>query len=44
LLAEDRRVWVVGFNDTVERFLQNHPATPLNRVTNVGQWKVFVNR
>jgi 4-amino-4-deoxy-L-arabinose transferase-like glycosyltransferase len=44
LLAEDRRVWVVGFNDTVERFLQNHPATPLIRVTNAGQWKVFVNR
>jgi hypothetical protein len=44
LLAEDRRVWVVGINDTVERFLQNHPATPLNLVTNAGQWKLFVNR
>jgi 4-amino-4-deoxy-L-arabinose transferase-like glycosyltransferase len=44
LLAEDRRVWVVGFNDTVEQFLQNHPAAALNRVTNVGQWKLFVNR
>jgi len=44
LLAEDRRVWVVGINDTVERFLQNPPATPLNLVTNAGQWKLFVNR
>jgi len=44
LLAEDRRVWVVGFNDTVEQFLQNHPAAALNRVTNAGQWKLFVNR
>ncbi|MGA9780176.1 MAG: ArnT family glycosyltransferase [Limisphaerales bacterium] len=44
LLAEDRRVWVAGFNDEVEHFLQNHPATPLTLVTNVGQWKLFVNR
>jgi hypothetical protein len=35
---------VVGINDTVERFLQNHPATPLNLVTNAGPWKLFVNR
>jgi hypothetical protein len=44
LLAEDRRIWVVGINDTVEHFLQNHPVTPLNLVTNAGQWKLFVNR
>lgn len=44
LLAEDRRVWVVGINDTVEHFLQNHPAAPLNLVTNAGPWKLFVNR
>jgi hypothetical protein len=44
LLAENRRVWVVGFNDEVEHFLQNHRATPLNLVTNVGQWKLFVSR
>ncbi len=44
LLTENRRVWVAGFNDEVEHFLQNHPATPLTLVTNVGQWKLFVNR
>ncbi len=44
LLAENHRVWVAGFNDEVEHFLQNHPAMPLTLVTNVGQWKLFVNR
>jgi 4-amino-4-deoxy-L-arabinose transferase-like glycosyltransferase len=44
LLAENRRVWIVGFGGTVEQFLQSHRATPLNLVTNAGQWKVFVNR
>jgi len=41
LLAENRRVWVVGFGDTVEQFLQSHHAPSLNLVTNVGQWKLF---
>ncbi|HLZ53326.1 MAG TPA: glycosyltransferase family 39 protein [Verrucomicrobiae bacterium] len=44
LLAENHRIWIAGFNDEVEHFLQNHPATPLTLVTNVGQWKLFVNR
>jgi len=44
LLAENRRIWVVGFNNTVEHFLQTHSATPLNLVTNAGQWKLFVSR
>ena len=44
LLAESRRVWVVGFNNEVEHFLQNHCATPLTLVTNIGQWKLFVSR
>jgi 4-amino-4-deoxy-L-arabinose transferase-like glycosyltransferase len=44
LLEENRRVWVVGFNDTVGQFLHNHHATPLTLVTNVGQWKLFVSR
>lgn len=44
LLAGNRRVWVAGFNDEVEHFLQNHPATTLTLVTNVGQWKLFVKR
>ncbi len=44
LLEEDRRVWIVGFNETVEQFLKNHGNLPLNLVTNVGQWKLFVNR
>jgi len=44
LLAQNRRVWVAGFNDEVEHFLQDHPATPLTLVTNAGQWKLFVNR
>ena len=44
LLTENHRVWIAGFNDEVEHFLQNHPATPLTLVTNVGQWKLFVNR
>jgi 4-amino-4-deoxy-L-arabinose transferase-like glycosyltransferase len=44
LLAEDHRVWIAGFNDEVEHFLHDHPATPLTLVTNVGQWKLFVNR
>lgn len=44
LLVEDHRVWVLGFNDTVEQFLKNHHATPLTLVTNVGQWKLFVSR
>jgi len=44
LLAENRRVWLLGFNDEAEHFLKSHPATPLTLVTNVGQWKLFVNR
>jgi hypothetical protein len=44
LLAENRRVWIVGVDNAVEQFLQNHRATSLNVVTNVGQWKLFVNR
>jgi len=44
LLAEHRRIWIFGFNDEVEHFLQRHPATPLTLVTNVGQWKLFVKR
>ena len=44
LLSESRRVWIFGFNDEVEHFLQRHPATPLTLVTNVGQWKLFVSR
>lgn len=44
LLAENRRVWVFGFNDEVEHFLQNRPAATLTLVTNVGQWKLFVKR
>ena len=44
LLAENHRVWVAGFNDEVEHFLQKHPATRLTQVTNAGQWKLFVNR
>lgn len=44
LLAENRRVWVAGFNDEVEHFRQRQPAPPLTLVTNVGQWKLFVNR
>jgi 4-amino-4-deoxy-L-arabinose transferase-like glycosyltransferase len=44
LLAKNRRVWVVGINNTVEQFLKNHDATPLDLVTNVGQWKLFVKR
>jgi len=44
LLAENHRVWIAGFNDEVEHFLQNYPAAPLTLVTNVGQWKLFVKR
>ncbi len=44
LLAQNRRVWIVGFGGTVEQFLHSHSATPLNLVTNVGQWKLFVSR
>ncbi|MGB7770171.1 MAG: glycosyltransferase family 39 protein [Verrucomicrobiia bacterium] len=44
LLAENRRVWIVGFGGAVEQFLQSHRATPLNLVTNVGRWKLFVTR
>lgn len=44
LLAENHRVWVVGFDNTLDSFLHNPGATPLNGVTNVGQWKLFLNR
>ena len=44
LLTENRRFWIFGFNNEVEHFLQNHPATTLTLVTNVGQWKLFVKR
>ncbi|MBU6409810.1 MAG: glycosyltransferase family 39 protein [Verrucomicrobiota bacterium] len=44
LLSKKNRVWIVGFGDTVERFEQAHQATPLDLVTNVGQWKLFVSR
>jgi 4-amino-4-deoxy-L-arabinose transferase-like glycosyltransferase len=44
LLAENHRVWIVGFGGAVEQFLQSHSATPLTLVTNVGQWELFVNR
>jgi 4-amino-4-deoxy-L-arabinose transferase-like glycosyltransferase len=44
LLQDKRRVWIVDFGGTMEHFQQNHGATPLNLVTNIGQWKLFVNR
>lgn len=44
VLAANRRVWIVGFNDELEHFLQRHPVPSLTLVTNVGQWKLFVNR
>jgi len=44
LLQGKRRIWIVGFSGTMEHFQQHHGTTPLNLVTNVGQWKLFVNR
>jgi 4-amino-4-deoxy-L-arabinose transferase-like glycosyltransferase len=44
LLAENRRVWVVGLGTTMEKFQQGHRATPLRSLTRVGQWELLVNR
>jgi 4-amino-4-deoxy-L-arabinose transferase-like glycosyltransferase len=44
LLAKDRRVWVVSFGDTMERFQDIHRATPLRLMRRIGQWELSVSR
>ena len=44
LVHGNKRVWIVGFGDTIERFQKNHTGASLNFVTRVGQWELFSNR
>lgn len=44
LLQGGKKVWVVGFGNTIEHFQQTHSAVPLHSVSRVGQWELFVNR
>jgi 4-amino-4-deoxy-L-arabinose transferase-like glycosyltransferase len=44
LLAGPRRVWVVGFGNTVESIQQSHSAPPLHLAAQAGQWRLFTNR
>jgi hypothetical protein len=43
LLAKDRRVWIVSFGDTIERFQDTHGAIPLRLMRRIGQWELSVN-
>lgn len=42
-LQRDRRVWIVSFGNSLENFAQNHPAIPVRRVAQFGQWELSVN-
>jgi 4-amino-4-deoxy-L-arabinose transferase-like glycosyltransferase len=44
LLAKDRRVWIVSFGDTIERFQDIHGAIPLRLMRRIGRWELWVNR
>jgi len=44
LLAQNRRVWIVSFGDTIERFQDIHGAVPLRLMRRIGQWELWVNR
>jgi 4-amino-4-deoxy-L-arabinose transferase-like glycosyltransferase len=44
LLQGKGRVWIVSFGGTMEHFRSVHSAMPLRSVTQVGQWKLSVNR
>ncbi|HEY1662116.1 MAG TPA: glycosyltransferase family 39 protein [Verrucomicrobiae bacterium] len=44
LLQGEKKVWVVGFGNTMEQFQQAHPAIPLRLVSQAGQWELLVNR
>jgi 4-amino-4-deoxy-L-arabinose transferase-like glycosyltransferase len=43
LLDSGRKVWIVAFGNSMEKFQKNYPATPLHSVTRVGQWELLVN-
>ena len=43
LLAKDRRVWIVSFGDTIERFQDIHGAIPLRLMRRIGQWELSVS-
>jgi hypothetical protein len=43
LLAKDRRVWIVSFGDTIERFQDTHGAIPLRLMRRIGQWELSVH-
>jgi hypothetical protein len=42
LLAKDRRVWIVSFGDTIERFQDIHGAVPLRLMRRIGQWELWL--
>ena len=44
LLTKDRRVWIVSFGDTIERFQDIHGAIPLRLMRRIGQWELSVSR
>jgi hypothetical protein len=44
LLAKDRRVWIVSFGDTIERFQDIHGATPLRLMRRIGQWELSLKQ
>jgi 4-amino-4-deoxy-L-arabinose transferase-like glycosyltransferase len=44
LLQSKRRVLIVGFGSTVEKFEQNHGGVSLRLILRSGQWELFSNR
>ncbi len=43
LLQSGKKVWVVGFGNTITDFQAAHPAVPLHSVSIDGQWELYVN-
>ena len=44
LLQNGKKVWVIGFGNTIEKFQKKQGAALLHSVARVGQWELFVNR
>jgi len=44
LLQSEKRIWLVGFGETVEKFRQDYAGAPLHLISQVGQWQLYSNR
>lgn len=43
LLESEKKVWLVGFGQTIDEFQQAHTNTSLHMVSRNGQWSLYVN-